>query len=94
MKRFLTTLLAIILIAGAAGAKKNVWSFKVKNAEGQTVSLKQYKGSVLLIVNTATHCGFTPQYEELQALYDQHHAEGFEVLDSPATSLAVRLPSR
>jgi len=92
MKRFLTTLLAIALIVGGAGAKKNVWNFKVKNAEGQTVSLKQYKGSVLLIVNTATHCGFTPQYDDLQELYSRYHAKGFEVLDFPCNQFGGQAP--
>lgn len=62
---------------------QGIYDFKVVNDEGQEVSLADYKGKVLLIVNTATRCGFTPQYKELQALYAKYHAEGLEILDFP-----------
>ena len=48
-----------------------IYDFKVRNAKGEEVSMADYKGKVLLIVNTATGCGFTPQYEPLQELYDE-----------------------
>ena len=61
--------------------QENVYSFTVKDWKGQDVSLSSYRGKVLLIVNTATRCGFTPQYEELEALYERHLGQGFEILD-------------
>ena len=66
------------------------YDYTVKGRAGEDVSLSDYKGKVLLVVNTATGCGFTPQYEGLQKLYDTHKDKGFEVLDFPATSLPTR----
>lgn len=61
----------------------SVYDFKVKAMDGETVDLELYKGKVLLIINSATACGFTPQYDELQALYEEYNGQGFEVLDFP-----------
>ncbi|MBW3518434.1 glutathione peroxidase [Flavobacterium sp. NKUCC04_CG] len=61
----------------------SVYDFSAKDAKGESISLSNYKGKVLLIVNTATACGFTPQYRELQELYLKHQKEGFEILDFP-----------
>ncbi len=61
----------------------NVYDFKVLDREANEVSLDKYNGKVLLIVNTATGCGLTPQYEELQNLYDELKDKGFEILDFP-----------
>ena len=61
----------------------NVYDFKVLNQKGEEVSLDIYKGKVLLIVNTATKCGFTPQYEAFEAMYEELHDKGFEILDFP-----------
>ena len=71
---------------------QSIYDFKVVNDEGQEVSLADYKGKVLLIVNTATRCGFTPQYKELQALYAKYHAEGFEILDFPCNQFGNQAP--
>ena len=62
-----------------------IYDFTVKNRKGEDISLENYKGKVLLIVNTATRCGFTPQYDELEALYLKYNKDGFEVLDFPCT---------
>lgn len=75
-----------------ASAQKKVYDFSVLNAKGDTVSLAQYEGKVLLIVNTASRCGFTPQYEELEAMYKQYHAEGLEVLDFPCNQFGQQAP--
>jgi GH25 family lysozyme M1 (1,4-beta-N-acetylmuramidase) len=61
----------------------NVYDFTVKDRKGSDISLMDYKGKVLLIVNTATGCGFTPQYEELQEIYEEFKDKGFEILDFP-----------
>jgi len=60
-----------------------VYDFTVKDQQGQPVALEHYRGKVLLIVNTATECGFTPHYEDLQALYEKYHDQGLEILDFP-----------
>ena len=69
-----------------------VYDFKVKAQDGGEVSLADYKGKVLLIVNTATGCGFTPQYDALQDLYELHQKDGLEILDFPCNQFAEQAP--
>jgi len=64
------------------------YDYTVKDAEGNDVSMKDYEGKVLLIVNTATGCGFTPQYEGLQDLYEKYQEQGLEILDFPCNQFA------
>ena len=64
---------------------KTVYDFTVKDRQGQEVSLKDYEGKVLLIVNTATGCGFTPHYEPLEAMYKELKDQGLEILDLSGT---------
>ena len=71
---------------------KTVFDFSVKDRKGGIVPLKSYANEVLLIVNTATKCGFTPQYEELEKLYEKHHSEGFEILDFPCNQFGQQAP--
>ena len=73
----------LFMAVAAVSAQDNIYSFKVKNDKGEEVSLEQYKGKVLLIVNTATRCGFTPQYKDLEAIYEKYNEQGFEILDFP-----------
>ena len=70
----------------------NLYDLTVKDAQGNDVSLADYRGKVLLIVNTATGCGFTPQYEGLQQLYSQYQAKGFEILDFPCNQFGHQAP--
>mgnify|MGYP002720894557 FL=1 len=69
-----------------------VYDFKVKDIEDNDVSLEKYKGKVLLIVNTATECGFTPQYEGLEELQKSYKDRGFEVLDFPCNQFGGQAP--
>jgi len=69
-----------------------IYDYTVKDAKGQEISLSEYKGKVLLIVNTATGCGFTPQYEGLQKLYDTYQKDGFEILDFPCNQFGNQAP--
>ena len=71
---------------------RTVYEFSVKERKGGTISLKEFSNEVLLIVNTATKCGFTPQYEELEKLYEKYHAQGFEVLDFPCNQFGQQAP--
>ena len=70
----------------------SVYAYSVKNTAGEEVSLEAYRGKVLLIVNTATGCGFTPQYEGLENLYKKYSEKGFEILDFPCNQFAGQAP--
>ncbi len=70
----------------------NVYDFTVKDRKGNDVKLSEYKGKVLLIVNTATGCGFTPHYEPLQAMYKDLKDKGLEILDFPCNQFANQAP--
>ena len=71
---------------------KTVYDFTVKDRKGNDVSLADYKGKVLLIVNTATGCGFTPHYEPLEAMYKEMRDQGLEILDFPCNQFATQAP--
>ena len=70
----------------------NIYQFTVLDGVGNEVNLADYQGKLLLVVNTATQCGFTPQYEALQALYDKYRGQGFEVLDFPCNQFGEQAP--
>lgn len=69
-----------------------LYDFTVSNQTDQLVSLHDYKGKVVLIVNTATGCGLTPQYQGLQELYDKYKEQGFEILDFPCNQFMGQAP--
>ncbi len=70
----------------------NIYDFTVKTQNGEDVSLSTFRGKVLLVVNTATGCGFTPQYTELQEMYEEFKNQGFEILDFPCNQFANETP--
>ena len=70
----------------------SIYDFTVKDRKGNDVSLKDYEGKVLLIVNTATGCGFTPHYDPLEAMYEELKDKGFEILDFPCNQFANQAP--
>ena len=90
MKRMILSLMAMAGVLTLSA--QEIYDFKVMNDEGQEVSLSDYKGKVLLIVNTATRCGFTPQYNELEALYKKYQSEGLEILDFPCNQFGEQAP--
>ena len=69
-----------------------LYDIKVKDYKGNEVSLEQYRGKTLLIVNTATKCGFTPQYDALEAMYAKYKDKGFEILDFPCNQFFRQAP--
>ena len=71
---------------------ETIYDYVVKNMKGEDVSLSEFKGKVILIVNTATGCGFTPQYEGLEALYKKYKDQGFVVLDFPCNQFFGQAP--
>lgn len=70
----------------------SIYDYKVKTQDREEISMDCYKGKTLLIVNTATGCGFTPQYSELQEIYDEFHDQGLEILDFPCNQFANQAP--
>jgi glutathione peroxidase len=96
----LATLAALLVLSSAAivsaqdSPKKptSVLDFRVKDIDGKDVDLAKYKGKVLLIVNTASQCGLTPQYKDLQAIYEKYKDRGFEVLAFPANEFGSQEP--
>lgn len=91
LKKFLIcSLLAFLSLSNASA--QTVYDFNVKNDEGKEVSLSDYKGKVILIVNTATRCGFTPQYKELEELYQKYSQSGLEILDFPCNQFGQQAP--
>ena len=71
----------------------NIYNYSVLNRDGRSyTSMNVFKDKVLLIVNTATKCGFTPQYDDLQKLYDRYRDRGFEILDFPCNQFCHQAP--
>lgn len=93
MKKTLTTLLLMAAtICNTMAQQQTIYDFSVTDNRGQEVRLEQYKGKVLLIVNTATACGFTPQYNDLDSLYDAYSERGLEILDFPCNQFGAQAP--
>ena len=84
--------LILSLFMKTLAGSKSVHNFKVHDLSGKEVHLNMYKGKVLLIVNTASECGFTPQYEELEAIYQLYKNKGFEVLAFPSNDFGGQEP--
>ena len=91
MKKTITLLIIAYIIGGMMMAQ-NIYDITVKDRQGNDVSLATYKNKVLLIVNTATRCGFTPQYEELENLYKNYQEKGLEILDFPCNQFGNQAP--
>ncbi|BAK47957.1 hypothetical protein CXIVA_19900 [Clostridium sp. SY8519] len=68
------------------------YDYKVMDRNGEELSLKEYEGKVVLVVNTATGCGFTPQYKDLETMYEAFHDRGLEILDIPCNQFAGQTP--
>jgi glutathione peroxidase len=100
MKRFMGFLILTFLFGTSVFSQKtnlkhkdmNVYSFNVENSKGQTVSLADYKGKTLLIVNVASKCGFTKQYKPLEALYEKYANKDFVILGFPCNQFAGQEP--
>lgn len=92
MKRFFLTFLCMAAVMMTATAQSSVFDFSVKTQDGKMVKLDSYKGQYILIVNTATQCGFTPQYEEMQHMYEKFKDDGFVILDFPCNQFGEQAP--
>src|SRR5580704_16713100 len=85
------TLMSVVAM-GAATNPTSVHEFSMKAIDGKTVTLSQFKGQVMLVVNVASRCGFTPQYEGLEKLYESYKAQGFVILGFPANNFGEQEP--
>ena len=83
---------AVVSAQDATKKPTSVLDFHVKDIDGKDVDLAKYKGKVLLIVNTASQCGYTPQYKDLQSIYEKYKDQGFEVLAFPANEFGAQEP--
>ena len=97
MKRILNFIVSIIALSVIGSCnlfqgKTNLYDFEVMAQKNQPLPLSQYKGKVVLIVNTASKCGFTFQYQDLQRLYDKYNSKGFEILDFPCDQFGGQSP--
>ena len=70
----------------------NIYDYSVPKPDGSEQSLKDYEGKVMLIVNTATGCGFTPHYEPMEKMYEEYHDKGFEIIDVPCNQFREQTP--
>lgn len=108
MIKVIAVILAVAVVAIAGGAYKlgfilnpspstptperSMYEFTMKNIDGQDVKLDAYKGKVVMVVNVASKCGYTPQYEGLEALYEKHKDKGFVILGFPANNFMGQEP--
>ncbi|MBR1784925.1 MAG: glutathione peroxidase [Bacteroidales bacterium] len=72
--------------------KDDIYQFSVRDGEGNMVSLEQYRGQVLMVINTATECGYTPQYADIERIYETYREQGFTVLDFPCNQFGGQAP--
>ncbi len=84
--------LLFLLIGITKGSAMSIYDFNVKDIDGNEVSMSKYKGKVLLIVNVASKCGFTPQYEGLEELYQKYKKHGFMILGFPSNQFMSQEP--
>ena len=91
-KHFLLFFIMGVFMVTKSAQAASIYDFRVKTIDGQEKSLSDYKGKALVIVNTASHCGFTPQYKDLEDLYEKFKAKGFEILGFPANNFANQEP--
>ena len=70
----------------------SIYDYKLSAPDGTEISMEQFKGKVLLIVNTATGCGFTPHYKDIEDMYEKYHDQGLEVIDVPCNQFAGQTP--
>lgn len=92
MKLLLSFIIFAMGLLMTDNADTSIYNFNLKDIDGNEVSLEQYKGKVLMIVNVASKCGFTPQYEGLQNIYESYKDEGFVILGFPANNFKGQEP--
>ena len=92
MKTIVLFFMAAIMSVSVCAQSKNFYDFTVQTIDGKSVSLSEYKGKKVLVVNVASKCGLTPQYKQLQELYDKYGKENFVILGFPANNFGQQEP--
>lgn len=92
MRKFVSVLLLSFAATLAPAQAHNIYDFTMKSIDGQPVSLKSYNGKVVMLVNVASKCGFTPQYAGLESLYEKYKDRGFVIVGVPANNFAQQEP--
>ena len=92
MKIILTTLITVLISMGVTNTTDSIYEFPIQDIEGNEMTLGDYEGKVLLIVNVASKCGYTPQYDGLQALYEEYEDEGLVIVGFPANNFRGQEP--
>jgi len=92
MFKLLLILMTTYTLNAGVPMQKHFYDFEAKNIKGETISMSQYKDKVVLVVNVASECGFTPQYEGLEKLYKTYNAQGFEILAFPCNQFGEQEP--
>lgn len=92
MRKLILTLFLCIVAATATAQTKSIYDFTMKSIDGQPVSLKDYSGKVVMVVNVASRCGYTPQYTALESIYEKYKDKGFVILGVPANNFAQQEP--
>jgi glutathione peroxidase len=88
----LISLLGVVSMIDRPSIDRNIYDFQVKNIDGQVVQLSEFRGNVLLIANTASECGYTPQYEGLETLFKKYKDKGLVILAIPANNFGGQEP--
>ena len=92
MKRLILILMTILSVTAVAQSPKTLYSFNTKSLDGKEFNLASLKGKKVLIVNTASKCGLTPQYKDLEALYEKYGKDNFVIVGFPANNFATQEP--
>ncbi len=92
MKILFTAILSLVMMGTTIEKNDSIYDFPFKDIDGNELSMEQYKGKVLLIVNVASKCGYTPQYEGLQAIYEEYKDQGLEIVGFPANNFNGQEP--
>src|ERR1700722_13671796 len=82
----------VLLMAGTTFAASNIYDFTLPNIDGKAMPLSEFKGKVVLVVNVASQCGYTPQYTALEAIYEKYKAQGFVIVGFPANNFGEQEP--
>src|SRR6202046_2343516 len=92
IRYFLAGVFAVMMVASAYAARKSIYDFPLPLLNGKDAPLADYKGKVVLVVNVASRCGFTPQYSALESIYEKYKDQGFVIIGFPANNFAGQEP--